>query len=263
MRITCLVNNFSINNSFRNEEALSIYIETGDKKILFDTGMKDALFFNAKILEIPLEELDYVILSHGHKDHTGALTALLKINKKAKIIAHKKIFSEKYSNSSGELKFIGLRDEGLDLSRFIFIENNFVLEDNINIYGNLKDYENAGEKNHYIKKSNEFVADFSRDEIYLVIDDILVTGCSHRGIINIIKELKEQNKLKEDLWIFGGLHLRNKAKEELKKINDELRVLGIKKAFVNHCTFKGSSINRELDMFEYFFAGDCINLGGN
>ena len=89
MRITCLVNNYSINSSFLDEEALSLFIETEKFNILFDTGINDALFLNADLLDIELNSLDYIILSHGHKDHTGALKKLMEINKKAKVIAHK------------------------------------------------------------------------------------------------------------------------------------------------------------------------------
>ncbi|MBN2837420.1 MAG: MBL fold metallo-hydrolase [Fusobacteriaceae bacterium] len=265
MKITCLVNNFSKKENLIDEHGLSFYIEKDNIKILFDTGMGKALFHNAKILDIDLKDINYVVLSHGHNDHTGGLNEFLKINTKAKVIAHKEIFAEKCSKRTGEMRFIGLSKEGLDLERFIFMEDIYKLSENISFYGNLGDYEDAREKNHFVKSEKDYLPDMSKDEIYLVITekdyDILVSGCSHRGIINIIKELKNRESLWESFFLFGGLHFRSKTCEELIKLNKELNNLGIRRAFVNHCTFDYSDISKELYTMEYFFAGEKIELG--
>lgn len=265
MKITCLVNNFSKNRNLIDEHGLSFYIEKDNKKILFDTGLEKALFHNAKALNIDLTDIDYVVLSHSHNDHTGGLSEFLKINSKAKVIAHKEVFLEKFSKRTGEMKFIGLSKEGLDLKRFEFIEDNYKLNQNIFLYGNLGDYEEARETNHFIKIDNEYLPDMSKDEIYLVIKengyDIIITGCSHRGIINIITEMQESSLLWERFFLFGGLHFRSKNWKELLELNQELQDLGIKRAFVNHCTFDYSDISKELHTMEYFFAGDKIELG--
>ncbi len=108
MKITCLVNNFSKNKDLIDEHGLSFFIEKDNIKILFDTGLEKALFNNAKVLDISLKDIDYVVLSHGHNDHTGALREFLEINSKAKVVAHKEIFIEKCSKGTGEMKFIGL-----------------------------------------------------------------------------------------------------------------------------------------------------------
>lgn len=134
-------------------------------------------------------------------------------------------------------------------------------------FGNLTDYEEAREKNHFVKIEEEYVPDMSKDEIYMLVKeknyDILVTGCSHRGIINIISELHEKNYLWERFFLFGGLHFIGKTYEELIKLNQELENLGVKRAFVNHCTFDNSDMNRELHTMKYFFGGDAVELGGN
>jgi len=75
-------------------------------------------------------------LSHSHNDHTGGLNEFLKINSKAKVIAHKEIFIEKYSKRTGEMRFIGLSKDDLDLARFQFVENTYKLSENIFLYGN-------------------------------------------------------------------------------------------------------------------------------
>ena len=95
MKITCLVNNFSKNKDLMDEHGLSFFIEKDSINILFDTGLGKALFNNAKTLNIDLKNIDYVVLSHGHNDHVGALREFLEINNKARIIAHKEIFIKK------------------------------------------------------------------------------------------------------------------------------------------------------------------------
>ena len=260
MKITCLVNNYSINESFFDEEALSLFIETEKFNILFDTGIEDALFLNADLLEIDLKNIDYIVLSHSHKDHTGALAKLMEINKKAKVIAHKEIFIDAFSIDEDKHIQIGMKEDEIDLERFIFIEDNFNLDENIKLYGNLAKYEDSLENGHFLKVDNKFFPYLSEDEIYLHINNLLITGCSHRGILNIINELKEKKYLGEEIWLMGGLHLENKTKLELKEVNEKLKNLGVKKSFVNHCTFKNSNVDMELDNFEYFFAGDTLIL---
>ena len=265
MKITCLVNNFSKNKDLIDEHGLSFFIEKDSINILFDTGLGKALFNNAKTLNIDLKNIDYVVLSHGHNDHVGALREFLEINTKARVIAHKEIFIKKYSKRTGEMKFIGLSKENLDLGRFEFIEDNYRVNDDISLYGNLGDYEEEREENHFVEVKEKYLPDMSKDEIYLVIKekkyDVLISGCSHRGIINIIKELKYKNLLWERFFLFGGLHFRSKSYDELLKLNEQLENFGIRRAFVNHCTFDYSNISKELYTMEYFFAGEKIELG--
>lgn len=260
MKITCLVNNYSINSSFLDEEALSLFIEAEGLRILFDTGIDNALFLNANLLDVNLEKLDYIVLSHGHKDHTGALKKLMEINKNAKVVAHKDILLDTFTYVNGEHVYVGLDKDEVDTKRFIFVEDVYVLSSNIKVYGNLNKFEESSLEGHFTKKNNEILPYSSEDEIYLHIDNLLVSGCSHRGILNIVNDLREKSYLQEDIWLMGGLHLEGKTKKELEEVNDSLKKLGIKKSFVNHCTLKDPNIEGNLDNFEYFFAGDTLIL---
>lgn len=88
-------NNTYIDQYYLAEPALSIYIENGDKKYLFDTGYSDVYLKNAERLGIELESLDAVIISHGHNDHTGGLAFYPKKQKKPLLIAHPGIMEAK------------------------------------------------------------------------------------------------------------------------------------------------------------------------
>ena len=82
MRITTLVENTKISDEYENKHGLSFHIETEKHNILFDLGPKNTFLTNAKKLNINLEEVDIVVISHGHNDHGGGLEEFLKINNK-------------------------------------------------------------------------------------------------------------------------------------------------------------------------------------
>lgn len=88
-------NNTYIDQYYLAEPALSIYIENGEKKYLFDTGYSNVYLKNAAKLGIDLEHLDAVIISHGHNDHTGGLAFYPKRQNKPLLIAHPEIMEDK------------------------------------------------------------------------------------------------------------------------------------------------------------------------
>ena len=79
-KITTLVENCVYGRKLQAEHGLSLYIETAEHKLLFDTGASDLFISNARLLHIDLREVDYLILSHGHSDHTGGLRHFLELN---------------------------------------------------------------------------------------------------------------------------------------------------------------------------------------
>ncbi|MDZ7793705.1 MAG: MBL fold metallo-hydrolase [Spirochaetia bacterium] len=82
IRITTLVeNSLGEHLALKNEHGLSFYIEAGSHKILFDTGQSDSFMYNAEQLKIDLSNLDYVVLSHGHYDHSGGLVPLCEVTR--------------------------------------------------------------------------------------------------------------------------------------------------------------------------------------
>ena len=79
-KITTLVENCVYGRKLQAEHGLSLYIETAEHKLLFDTGASDLFISNARLLHIDLREVDYLILSHGHSDHTGGLRHFLELS---------------------------------------------------------------------------------------------------------------------------------------------------------------------------------------
>lgn len=85
MKIITLIENLVYEEGLVAEHGLSVYIETANRKMLFDTGQSGIFIQNAKTLSIAIENIDSVVLSHGHYDHTGGLYPFLDVNKKAKV----------------------------------------------------------------------------------------------------------------------------------------------------------------------------------
>ena len=89
MRIITLIENVINSGNLQAEHGLSLYIETDKQKILFDTGQSDMFIQNAHKLGVNIEDIDSLVLSHGHYDHTGGLYTFLEKNSKAKCMQNK------------------------------------------------------------------------------------------------------------------------------------------------------------------------------
>ena len=200
MRITVLVENTTTAGHLPGEHGLSLYIETGDKKILFDTGASGLFAENAEKLGIDLSQVDFAILSHGHYDHTGGLARFLEINDAAPVYVSAHLFGP-YYNAEG--KFIG-PDPALESSpRLVFVDGPMEIAPGIALHPDLSPrfpMETWGlsrlEKGQYLPE------DF-RHEQYLLLTEgdksICISGCSHKGILNITDHFRPD-------VLVGGFH---------------------------------------------------------
>ena len=123
MKIITLLENDSIDQKLKNAHGLSLYIETNDKKIIFDFGPNKYFIKNAKKLNISLRDIDIAVLSHGHFDHGNGLRAFLTQNAKATVYASSQLFNKQYKIVKGLYLPIGVR-KPKDLSRMTFLDNN-------------------------------------------------------------------------------------------------------------------------------------------
>lgn len=199
MKITVLTENSTISDNLTAEHGLSLLVETDNKKILFDFGQTKTAIENAKKLGIDLSQVDFAILSHGHYDHSGALKEFLTINDKAPVYMHKNCFKDYFN---GTEKYIGIDKTLLGNDRIVLIENDLKLENNLSICISSKreicyPIDSNGLN---VNLNGEFYPDDFTHEIYLIINDVLISGCSHRGILNILKQF-------EPRVFIGGLHL--------------------------------------------------------
>lgn len=248
MKIVTLFENRTISKEFKNKHGLSLYIETSNHKILFDTGTDDTFANNASKLGVKLEDIDIAVISHGHYDHGGGLETFLKLNSRAKVYIGKGAFDSHLIKLLGVIKYnIGLKTE-INNNRFIFVDEMMKIDDELIVFGNVQGDKLVPKGNDKLLKeySNGLIKkDNFEHEINLLINEndnySLFCGCAHKGIINIIERAKYIADSNVNT-VIGGFHLMGM---NMKKLNttdflDELsRILmsnNVDKYFTCHCT---------------------------
>lgn len=220
MRLTVLVdNNTYIDKYYLGEPALCFYLEEAGKRYLFDTGYSDIYRQNAAALGIDLTNLDGVIISHGHNDHTNGLQYFAEAEAKPELIAHPQIL---------ERKRYGARDIGMPLTeadlarrfRLRLSSEPVALSENLLFLGAIprgNDFENqrpVGER----LADGQWLPDYVPDDSALVYKKedavYIITGCSHAGICNIVEYAKRAAGVEKVAGLIGGMHLFSGTSEQ-------------------------------------------------
>jgi len=222
------------------EHGFSLLIEKpGELSILFDTGSSDLFVKNAKLLGKDLSKVENVVISHGHYDHAGGLKFLSALGRNFNVFIREEIFFPKYS---GE-RFTGIEWIALqDLFNFVKVTHKVTqISDSMYIFGP-EDMRNDFEEpdpNFCIVKEGKRIRDYFDEELNLVIDEgdgiILITGCAHRGIVNIVEEALQIFDKKIKL-LLGGFHLYKASAQKIDLIAKRLSNYGIDKILPYHCT---------------------------
>ena len=200
MRIVTLVENTACREDLAAEHGLSLYIETETHKILFDAGQSAAFSGNAEKLGIDLTGVDTAVLSHGHYDHGGGLQRFLEINKTAPVWMNPHGFEAHY-NASG--KYIGLAEELKENSRIRYGADGQSIGDGLTLYNRISCAYPIQPFGLTVREKGALMPEDFRHEQYLLIQEkgkkILISGCSHRGILNIMAHFKPD-------VLIGGFH---------------------------------------------------------
>jgi 7,8-dihydropterin-6-yl-methyl-4-(beta-D-ribofuranosyl)aminobenzene 5'-phosphate synthase len=273
VRITTLSEN-TAQLGFLGEWGLSILLETGNCKVLLDTGMSISAVHNADLMGIDLSTIDSIVLSHAHGDHTGGLREVLRrVRKGIEVIAHPNIWIPKYVQYGEMSRYAGIPyvREGLEAlgASFNLIKEPFKVSDNMMTTGEIEmtnDYETIDDR-LYLKKDNRMIPDPLADDIALIIRTreglALITGCAHRGIVNTVCHVQKLTGGEHIHTIIGGMHLMVASLERIEKTALELKKLGLQRLGVSHCTgFNASSVlARELgDVFFLNNAGTQLTI---
>jgi 7,8-dihydropterin-6-yl-methyl-4-(beta-D-ribofuranosyl)aminobenzene 5'-phosphate synthase len=239
MRIITLIENLVYERDLYAEHGLALYIETSDKKILFDTGQSCTFLKNAQTMGIDIMEIDTVIISHGHFDHTGGLYSFLSINNKAKVYIKKEAFIHKYH---GNNKYIGITyDSEILNGRVEYVNQVTEIDKGIYIMPDIPIINKIDTNFHHFKisKPNGFENDEFQDELFLAItcnnELSIISSCSHRGITNIVNAAINYFKLPVNL-ILGGFHIKDCGTSQYTAITHYLGQISPKSIGICHCT---------------------------
>lgn len=250
-------NNTFIDMYYLGEPAVSYYIEDGEDKILFDVAYSDAFLKNAKKMNVNIDNVNKVVISHGHDDHTGGLKYFFDKKRDVELISHPESFNYKEDDTGlyigaslskeelSELCKLNLSKEPIQVSKYITYLGQIPI---------LNDFE----PRYTIGKSiinGEKVDDNIEEDSALVYKGdnglFIITGCSHSGICNIIEYAKKVCKDDRILGVIGGFHLFEND-DRLKHTINYLKDNNIKYLYPSHCVSLKAKIEiaKQLDIHE-------------
>lgn len=261
LSLTVLADNTTLTDRyFTGEPGLSFLLETAGKKILFDTGYSGVFLTNAEKMGICLRDLDYVILSHGHLDHTGGLVTLVRHLTEAKIesmthrvpelIAHPRCFYPKEK--------LPLRNNGSILNEeevrrqfpVKLSDKPLWITDDLVFLGEIPrtfafEQSDPG-KRRIILPDGRTEPDLLLEDSALVFRSgaglIIISGCSHAGICNITEYAREVCEEQRVADVIGGLHLLSPDPQRLEGTGKYLRKLHLNALHACHCTSLAAKI---------------------
>ena len=227
IKMTVLYDNYIAAEGTKAEWGFSCLIEGTEKTILFDTGGDaEVLMHNIDFLNVDLKAVDQIVISHNHWDHTGGLASVLQKNPNPPVyVPYSFPFDFVRQVEQAEGKVIPVKDP-IEICENVYL---------------------TGQMGDQIKEQS------------LIIDtnegSVIVTGCSHQGIVNILKKTREILN-KDILLVFGGFHLMQHSDQQVNDIIQSFRELGVKKCGATHCTG-----DRQIDLFKKAFSDDYVTIG--
>jgi 7,8-dihydropterin-6-yl-methyl-4-(beta-D-ribofuranosyl)aminobenzene 5'-phosphate synthase len=227
LSISILYDNYTVTENTKPDWGFSCLIETADTTLLFDTGKNsEILLHNSKILGINLDAVDQIVISHNHSDHTGGLDAILQQNPDISVYFPTS-FPARFNESIVRRNALPVRvDKPIKLAEHVFL---------------------TGEMGDQIKEQS------------LILNTknglIILTGCSHQGIVNILQLAKKMFN-KDIILVVGGFHLQSYKISKVEEIIEEFKEIGVKQCGASHCTG-----DTPLALFENAYDKNFIAIG--
>ena len=253
------------NHSYICEHGFSALIEVEGKKILVDTGSTGvAVMHNLKLLGVKPEDIDIIVVSHGHIDHTGGLSHF-----PAKVIAHPDAFLKRYLETPAGFNYdLTSPDPALFIDRVEFHKGPVRLAKGVWTTGEVTRRHSWETLNIFrIQKNGKVECDEVIDDQGVLITSskglVIIAGCSHAGIINTVEQAINISGVPDVYCVIGGFHLIGPGEKKIDKTIEEFKRLKVKKIVPVHCTgFEGiKRISNEMPgEFEYVTTGCRVHF---
>jgi 7,8-dihydropterin-6-yl-methyl-4-(beta-D-ribofuranosyl)aminobenzene 5'-phosphate synthase len=277
VKITTLAENSTADSRMLAEWGLSVLVEAGAHTFLLDAGTTDVAVRNADTLGIDLDTIEAIVLSHGHFDHTGGLLPVLErmARSEVRIIAHPDATAKKYvyKKEIDTYKYAGI-PYALDRltsagARFQFSKEPVWLTDDIAASGEepmTTAFESVAD-NLCLKGGERYIQDPMTDDqsLYIRTDRglIIILGCAHRGMTNIIRHARKVMETDRVYMVIGGTHLGPAPSEQLEQSIEALREIDAAWLGVSHCTGLPAAVKLAREFEGRFFfntAGKVITF---
>ena len=216
MQLTALLENKACREDLKAAHGLSLYIQTENHKILFDAGPNAAFAENADTLGVDLSAVDICVLSHGHYDHASGMPVFLRRNDQAKVYLRESALDEYRSEEeNGNCAYIGIpRELRTAQDRLFFTGERADIDEGVTLFSLPATHDLLPPSNATLlrRTGEELERDDFRHEQNLILTEgkqrVLLAGCAHSGIVNILRTAEEIVGGELD-YVFSGFHLMN------------------------------------------------------
>ena len=270
MRIVNIVENTQGREECIPAHGLCLYVETGDCRLLMDTGPSALLLDNARALNVDLERVDAVVLSHGHYDHAGGILPFAALNPAARIYLRRGAEGDFWSGSGGPLHAIGMDPGIMALPQLVWQDRDAWIGRHLFLFGGVtgRKFWPSGNRSLFRRIDGQYVQDdFSHEQCLVIRENgksVLLSGCAHSGILNILERCRLAYGAAPDA-VISGFHMMKKSGEYTPEEVDEIRetareLLSWPCAFYTcHCTgMPAFALMKEImgGRLQYFACGD-------
>jgi len=252
VKISVIVENTAGGDGTISEHGMCFWIDTGATQAIFDTGQGGALLHNARILGIPLEQAESVILSHGHYDHTGGLKTVLQLSRNPKVYAHPAAFQPKFAcNEYGQSRAIGMPSMNEKSVRklagdVIFTTRPTQIADSLFVTGEIPrvtEFEDPG--GPFFLDEGCIEADQFLDDQALFFESsmgvVVLLGCAHAGVINTLLYIQQLTHGKPIHAVMGGMHLLSASRKRMDNTIEYLSRINPDLLGPAHCTGRAAT----------------------
>jgi 7,8-dihydropterin-6-yl-methyl-4-(beta-D-ribofuranosyl)aminobenzene 5'-phosphate synthase len=222
--LTIVYDNLPFDARLKTAWGFACLVEIGETTVLFDTGGDGpTLMGNMAALDIDPRRIDAVVLSHIHSDHTGGLDALLAVNDLVTVFVPRSFPDEFKARVSRRVPVIQVREP-------------MTVTD-------------------HIRTTGEMGTSIIEQSLIVETDEglIVVAGCAHPGIVEIVQQAKRYGDV---YLVLGGFHLGDRSAQEVETIIAALKRLGVRKVAPSHCTGE-----KAIEQFKAAFGKDFILAG--